>query len=105
MRSDRPKRRARGLRMGLIGALAQVKSLVVRKADSNFIYFHGNDLTRVGGLDGQYGSSIERSVENGVKGAQRLKVSTSPTNNGRFLNGVNLFYGNETGGVLLLGSW
>ena len=91
--------------MGLIGAPAQVKSLAVRKADSNFIYFHGNDLMRVGGLDGQYGSSIERSVENGVKGAQRLKVSTSPTNNGRFLNGVNLFYGNETGGVLLLGSW
>ena len=37
VRSDRPKRRARGLRMGLIGALAQVKSLVVEKADSNFI--------------------------------------------------------------------
>ena len=59
--------------MGLIGALAQVTSLVVRNVDSNFIYFHGNDLTRVGGLDGLYGSSIERSVENGVKGAQRLK--------------------------------
>ena len=37
VRSDRPKRRARGLRMGLIGALAQVKSLVVRQADFNFI--------------------------------------------------------------------
>ena len=88
--------------MGLIGALAQVKSLVVRKADSNFIYFHGNDLTRFGGLDGQYGSSIERTVEIGVKGAQRLKVYTGPTNNGRFLNGADLFYGNETGGVLSL---
>ena len=31
MCSDRPIRRARGLRMGLIGALAQVKSLVVKK--------------------------------------------------------------------------
>ena len=69
--------------MGLIGAPAQVKSLAVRKADSNFIYFHGNDLTRVGGLDGQYESSIERSVK----------------------NGVYLFYGNKTGGVLSLGSW
>ena len=76
--------------MGLIGALAQVKSLMVRKADFNFIYFHGNDLMRFGGLDGQYGSSIERTVEIEVKGAQRLKVYTGPTNNGRFLNGAEL---------------
>ena len=66
--------------MGLIGALAQVQSVVVIKADSNFIYFHGNDLTR-------------------------LKVYTGSISNGRFLNGADLFYGNETGGVLSLGFW
>ena len=41
----------------------------------------------------------------GVEEAQRLKVYTGPTNNGRFLNEADLFYGNETGGVLSLGSW
>ena len=44
-------------------------------------------------------------MEIGVKGAQRLKVYTGPTNNVRFLNGADLFYGNETGGVLSLGFW
>ena len=76
--------------MGLIGAPAQVKSLAVRKADSNFIYFHGNDLTRDGGLDGQYGSSIERPIGDWSPRGSTVKD--------------DLFYGNETGGVLSLGS-
>ena len=54
------------------------------------------------GLDGQYGSLIERTMEIGVKGAQRLKVYTGPTNSGRLFNEADLPYDNETGGVLSL---
>ena len=37
------------------------KTLVVRNTDSNPIYFHEHDLTRIGGLDKQCGSLILES--------------------------------------------